>query len=591
MNYPIWELPAPGLLIAAVAILHVFISHFAVGGGLFLVLAERKARREEDAALLGFVRALSRGFILLTLVLGAVTGVGIWFTIALVQPQATSALVTTFVWAWAIEWTFFAVEIAAAMVYYYGWDRLDAKTHLTVGWVYFASAWASLAVVAGILAFMLTSGDWVSTRRFADGFFNPTYPPMVALRTALAVGLAGLYVLFAASFLKDADLKAKVARWSATRWILPAAVLIPLTLLWYLSTAAGAGVAVAETLGAKSASPAALLVALFSTVNAGHPIVRGAARVAVVGAVLLVVTSLALVAVRARRFGRLEAGALMVLGIVSMGGSEWVREGLRKPWVIDRYMFVNGVRVAGPDRAAADDPFALDALGRRGVLATSPWAAAPAAYRPGDPAFEGLPVAERASLEAEAGHEVFRLECAACHTEKAHLGVLRLVRGKSVAAITAILDATAKPVTADGQPASWSDPGVRVATWLGRRMPPFAGTEAEKRALAIHLARLGGDESAGLEAAAAGGGGADVFEQNCAACHGPESPWPITDRLRGRAAGDFYEMIGRLPQVREEMPPFAGSEDERRALAQYLGGLAATVPGPTGDEPTTEEEP
>ena len=289
MNYPVWGLPAPGLLIAAVAILHVFISHFAVGGGLFLVLAETKARREGDAALLGFVRALSRGFVLLTLVLGALTGVGIWFTIALVQPQATSALVTTFVWAWAIEWVFFATEIAAAMVYYYGWDRLDAKTHLRVGWVYFVSAWASLAVIAGILAFMLTSGDWVRTRGFADGFFNPTYLPMVALRTAVAVGLAGLYVLFAASFLKDADLKARIARWSATRWIAPAAVLIPLTLLWYLSVAAGAGVAVAETLGAKSASPAALLVAVFGAVSTGQPIVRGAARVAVAGAVLLVV--------------------------------------------------------------------------------------------------------------------------------------------------------------------------------------------------------------------------------------------------------------------------------------------------------------
>ena len=217
----------------------------------------------------------------------------------------------------------------------------------------------------------------------------------------------------------------------------------------------------------------------------------------------------------------------------------------------------------------------------------------PAAYRPGDPAFEGLAAAERAALEAEAGREVFKLECAACHTERAHLGVLRLVRGKSVAAITAILDATAKPVTADGEPASWSDPGVRVATWLGRRMPPFAGTEAEKRALAIHLARLGGDERAGLEAPAAAAGGADVFEQYCAACHGPDSQWPISDRLRGRAAGDFYEMIGRLPQVREEMPPFAGSEDERRALAQYLGGLAATAPGdatPVADTPETEEK-
>jgi mono/diheme cytochrome c family protein len=594
MNYPVWELPAPGLLVAAVAIVHVFISHFAVGGGLFLVLAERKARAEADEALLGFVRALSRGFVLLTLVLGALTGVGIWFTIALVQPQATGALVTTFVWAFAIEWAFFATEIAAAMVYYYGWDRLDPRTHLKVGWIYFASAWASLAVIAGILAFMLTSGEWVRTRGFADGFFNPTYLPMVALRTAVAVGLAGLYVLFAASFLKDADLKARIARWSATRWIAPAAVLVPLTLLWYLSAAAGAGVAVAETLGARAASPGALLGAIFTTVNTGQPVVRGAARVAVAGAALLVLASLALVAFRARRYGRLEASLLMALGLVSMGGGEWVREGLRKPWVIDRYMFVNGVRVPPfpGTPALGEDPLALDVLGRRGVLATSPWAHVPAAYHPGDPVFEGLPVEERATLEAEAGREVFKLECAACHTERAHLGIRRLVRGKGVAAITAVLDATARPVTADGRPASWFDPKARVATWLGRRMPPFAGTPAEKRALAIHLARLGGDARAGLETPSAAGGGAEAFAQYCSACHGPEAAWPITDRLRGRAAGDFYDLIGRLPQVREEMPPFAGGEEERRALAHYLAGLAATAPGdapPGADAP--EEEP
>src|SRR5512139_3361585 len=107
MNYPIWALPAPGLLIAAVAILHVFVSHFAVGGGLFLVVAEKKARREGDAAMLDWVRRHSRFFILLTLVFGAVTGVGIWFTIGLVHPAATSSLINAFVWVWAIEWTFF----------------------------------------------------------------------------------------------------------------------------------------------------------------------------------------------------------------------------------------------------------------------------------------------------------------------------------------------------------------------------------------------------------------------------------------------------------------------------------------------------
>ena len=117
MNYPVWDVPASGLFIAAIAIVHVFVSHFAVGGGLFLVLAERKARRDGDEAFLGFVKLHSRFFILLTLVFGAITGVGIWFTIGLVHPQATSTLINTFVWGWAIEWTFSVAEIAAAMVY------------------------------------------------------------------------------------------------------------------------------------------------------------------------------------------------------------------------------------------------------------------------------------------------------------------------------------------------------------------------------------------------------------------------------------------------------------------------------------------
>jgi mono/diheme cytochrome c family protein len=122
-------------------------------------------------------------------------------------------------------------------------------------------------------------------------------------------------------------------------------------------------------------------------------------------------------------------------------------------------------------------------------------------------------------------------------------------------------------------------------------MPPFAGTAAEKRALAIHLARLGGDARAGVEAAPSAEGGAEAFERHCAACHGPESAWPITDRLRGRSSADFYDLIGRLAQVREEMPPFAGTESERRALAQHLAGLGATVPDEAAAQTDAPEEP
>jgi mono/diheme cytochrome c family protein len=579
MNYPIWELPAPGLLIAAVAIVHVFISHFAVGGGLFLVLAERKARAEGDEALLGFVRSLSRFFILLTLVLGALTGVGIWFTIALVHPQATSALVTAFVWGWAIEWVFFAVEIAAAMVYYSGWDRLDARTHMRVGWIYFGSAWASLAVISGILSFMATSGEWVVTRSFTDGFFNPTYWPTVALRTALAVGLAGLYTLLAASFLSDAGLKARIARWSVTRWIVPAAVLIPASLLWYLSASAEAGVAVAETLGARGTRAGSLLAAVLSPSSpGGHPIVRHAALVTLVCAVLLVAGALALAALRSRSFGRLEAALLMLLGFVSMGGSEWVREGLRKPWVIDRHMFVNAVRLPAPTPGSVgEDPFSVDALAERGVLATARFARVPEGYRPGRPEYEALEASVRAALEAQAGREIFRLQCAACHTESGHLGIRQLVEGRGVAALEVLLDSLARPVTAAGEPTSWSNRSLRVETRLGRRMPPFVGTRAEKRALAIHLARLGGDTEAGMATVAADAG-MQAFDTHCAACHGPDTPWPMADRHRGRSREEFYDLIGRLDEVREEMTPFSGTEPERAALAEHLAGFAAAAP-------------
>jgi mono/diheme cytochrome c family protein len=579
MNYPIWELPAPGLLIAGVAIVHVFISHFAVGGGLYLVLAERKARAEGDEGALGFVRSLSRAFVLVTLVLGALTGVGIWFTIALVQPEATSTLVTAFVWAWAIEWAFFAVEIAAAMVYYYGWDRLDPRTHVRVGWIYFVSAWASLAVISGILSFMATSGEWVVTHRFADGFFNPTYWPTVALRTALAIGLAGLYALFAGSFVRDASLKGRLVRWTATRWIAPAAVLIPLALLWYLSAAVGAGVDVAEALGAQGASPPELVTAVFSSTAGGQPIVRGAALVTVVGSVLLVLGALTVAALRARTYGRLEATLLMLLGVVSMGGSEWVREGLRKPWVIDRYMFVNGVRLPGLAAGeTAEDPFTVEALEARGVLPTARFAEVPEGSRPGAPGFDSLEPAARAALEAQAGQELFKLQCTACHTESGHLGTRRLVEGRSVVALETILDSLARPVDAGGKRATWKEARGRLETRLGRRMPPFVGTRAEKHALAVHLARLGGDPEAGVTEAAPTNPGQAAFEAYCAACHGAEAPWPITDRLHGRGAEELYDLIGRLDEVEEEMPPFAGTEAERAALAEYLAGLAPTAP-------------
>jgi hypothetical protein len=144
MNYPFWDIPIGyGLLMAAISILHVFISHFAIGGGLYLVITETIARKRNDTATLQYLEGLSKFFVLTTLVLGALTGVGIWFVIGLLSPAATDLLIHNFVWAWAIEWTFFVIEIAAALFYYYGWKRMSAADHVKIGWIYFVAAWLS----------------------------------------------------------------------------------------------------------------------------------------------------------------------------------------------------------------------------------------------------------------------------------------------------------------------------------------------------------------------------------------------------------------------------------------------------------------
>jgi cytochrome bd-type quinol oxidase subunit 1 len=195
MNYPVWYRPGMGggLIIACIAIIHVFIAHFAVGGGLYLVFAERKGRRENRRDILAFTRSHARFFLLMTLVAGGMTGVAIWFVISLVQPAATSLLIHVFVFGWATEWIFFLVEIVAIFVYFNAFDRMDGRTHLAVGGIYFAAAWLSLFLINGILDFMLDPGAWLADGSFWSGFFNPLFWPSLAFRTAVACLLAGVY--------------------------------------------------------------------------------------------------------------------------------------------------------------------------------------------------------------------------------------------------------------------------------------------------------------------------------------------------------------------------------------------------------------
>ncbi|MEZ5072216.1 MAG: hypothetical protein R2751_14960 [Bacteroidales bacterium] len=76
-------------------------------------------------------------FLLLTMIFGGISGVGIWFIIALVNPAATSSLIHTFVFGWAIEWVFFIEEIVALLIYHYRFGKMDERSHRILGWLYF----------------------------------------------------------------------------------------------------------------------------------------------------------------------------------------------------------------------------------------------------------------------------------------------------------------------------------------------------------------------------------------------------------------------------------------------------------------------
>ena len=116
----------PSARLSGLSLIHIF----------YLPLAERKALREGRTDWLAQLVGYSKFFLIVTGVFGTISGVGIWFAIGLTNPEATSTLIHNFVFGWAIEWVFFMVELTTAAVYYYTWNRIDARLHLTVGWVY-----------------------------------------------------------------------------------------------------------------------------------------------------------------------------------------------------------------------------------------------------------------------------------------------------------------------------------------------------------------------------------------------------------------------------------------------------------------------
>jgi len=441
VNYPVWDVPLIGSVwvVGAIAIFHVMISHFAVGGGFYLALAERKARRENREDWLEVIRRHSKFFLILTGVFGAVSGVGIWFAIGLASPESTSALIHNFVFGWAMEWCFFLVEIATAIVYYYTWDRIDPKLHMRLAWLYAGTSWCTLVIINGILTFMLTpSAGWLAvagtgqeSSRFWTAFFNPTYWPSLALRTLICAALAGVWALMTASRIDRftrPELKAEVIKWS-TRWLVPAFVLVPFALLWYLS-------AVPE-------SSRHIMQLGVGTIGSGmFTQVTRAALVTVMASASILAVVYFLAVRNPLDFGPGHAGAVLFLALAATGATEHAREMIRKPYTVSGYLYSNGVRRTDIVR-----------YNTAGFTTGSPWT----------------------NGQMDEGELMFRGQCMNCHTVDGYRSLRKLLHGrdrKSIANLVTMLHE------------------VPATSPYKNYMPPLVGTQHEVDSLIDYLNQM-----------------------------------------------------------------------------------------------------
>lgn len=455
MNYPFWEVPGigSGWIIGLIAIYHVMISHFAVGGGFYLPLAEQKALREGRADWMENLRKHARFFLILTGVFGAVSGVGIWFAIGLAHPEATSTLIHNFVFGWAIEWVFFIVELSTAAVYYYTWGKIRDDLHVKVGWLYAGASFCTLVIINGILTFMLTPGEsWLSVAgtgaeasRFWQAFFNPTYWPSLVLRILVCTSMAGIWALVTTSRIDGklfGEAKVSLVRWSA-KWLLPSFILLPLATIWYLWMVPD--------------SQRALLNLGMSTIGSGaFTQVTRTALVIVMSSATIVGVVYFLAYRHPRDFSFAHALSVLAVALVATASGEYAREMLRKPYVIGRHMYSNGIRVQN-----------VAAINDHGYLNRTLW------VRPGgDPAWSR-------------GEALFRGQCGSCHTTSGYRSMKKQLGVRKESEILSLLEMLheAKP-----------DSPYR------KFMPPLAGTREELNALAHYLSTLNQTSAPALSA-------------------------------------------------------------------------------------------
>jgi putative heme-binding domain-containing protein len=428
VDFPVFHLDGTGnrLLIAVVAVLHVVINHaMAVGAIPLITSLEAKGLKTKDPRWDQLAYRMLRICFIVTTTVGALTGVGIWFAVSLVNPYAIGSLIRIFYWAWFTEWLVFITEVCLILAYFLTWNRWQGeykRLHIALGWTLALFSWITMALIVAILGFMMDPGDWKAGSSLFTAIMNPLYLPQLAFRTALAMVHAAILLWMLLPFIVQKKSFRESAVRYASWWMLLWAPLLLASAVWYQRAVpeemlSNVAVAVGTQTGEQWISLLLVLVGL-----------------AVVAVIAVSLTG----AVRPARIPTWTLTVPFLLSIALMAQFERVREFIRKPYVIGNYMYANGVR-------EVDVPL----LQRDGMLKHASYCVSK----------EITPYNRH-----EVGRDMFRVACSRCHT----------VHGMNslVAKFTSLFGE--KPWDAEIH-------GARPY------MPPFPGNEEERRALAEFL--------------------------------------------------------------------------------------------------------
>ncbi|MFZ4726903.1 MAG: c-type cytochrome [Paludibacter sp.] len=383
MDFPIFHLSFFGdrFLFVVIAIIHTIVNHgFAIGLVPIISIMEFRGLQSKNTEWDDLAYNMMRVVFIVTTTVGAATGVGIWFSASLVNPNSIGSLIRVFFSAWLFEWIIFVSEVALVMFYYLTWKKwtlgISKEKHFAVGYFLTIFSWVTMAIIVAILGFMMDPGDWEQKRTFWYGFLNPIYLPQLAFRTFLALLLGGSVALFLihAFTKRTTEIRQKAVRF-VSLWVLAVAPLALVAGWWYWFS-------IPDLM--KSHLSVALGTIQFQ--NWYKLIIQ----ILVSGVILAVILALVQLFKPKFKYAIVFYAILALWLSACLGVFERAREFVRKPFIIKNYMYANGYKVE-------DYPLLL----KDGILKHADFVSTKV-ITPDN--------------KVEAGKNVFMLACAQCHT-------------------------------------------------------------------------------------------------------------------------------------------------------------------------------